>query len=96
MFGRYDDKSFRAQLEKNLSWLRQRILNLDDYVPREEFDALQERQNNLLLEKKSLQAECSALKNYAASLKDELSAAENNLLSLFINRCFLLQHERVL
>lgn len=79
MFGRYDDKSFKEQLEKNLSWLRQKILNLDDYIPREKFEALQEQQNDLLLEKKSLQAECSALKNYANNLKDELSEAEKNL-----------------
>ena len=46
MFGRYDDKSFREQLEKNLSWLRRAILNLDDYVPREDYEKLLERQKD--------------------------------------------------
>lgn len=57
MFGRYDDKSFREQLEKNLTWLRQEILNLDDYVPREEFDSLRERERTLSRNIDSLQIE---------------------------------------
>lgn len=76
MFGRYDDKSFREQLEKNLTWLRRAILNLDDYVAREEFVALQEREKTLSRERKSLQAECDALKNFSESLKEDLSAAK--------------------
>lgn len=46
MFGRYDDKSFKEQLEKNLTWLRQAILNLDDYVPREDYEKLLARQKD--------------------------------------------------
>jgi len=57
MFGRYDDKSFKEQLEKNLTWLRQAILNLDDYVPREEFDSLRERERTLSRNVDSLQIE---------------------------------------
>ncbi len=57
MFGRYDDKSFREQLEKNLTWLRQAILNLDDYVPREDYDSLRERERTLSRNVDSLQIE---------------------------------------
>lgn len=57
MFGRYDDKSFREQLEKNLTWLRQAILNLDDYVPREDYDSLRERERTLSRNIDSLQIE---------------------------------------
>lgn len=46
MFGRYDDKSFKEQLEKNLTWLRRAILNLDDYVPREDYEKLLARQKD--------------------------------------------------
>ncbi|MBR4642891.1 MAG: hypothetical protein IKO74_09295 [Selenomonadaceae bacterium] len=62
MFGRYDDKSFKEQLEKNLSWLRQKILNLDDYIPREKFEALQEELEALSREKISLERNCEHLR----------------------------------
>lgn len=79
MFGRFDDADFKRQLEKNLSWLRRAILNLDDYVPREEFATLQEHEKVLSREKKSLQAECAALKNYAKTLEEDLVTADEKL-----------------
>ena len=75
MFGRFDDADFKRQLEKNLSWLRRAILNLDDYVPLEEFATLQEREKVLLREKNSLQVEL-------ATSTRRLEAAEENLRGL--------------
>lgn len=81
MFGRYDEKTFREQLEKNLSWLRRRILNLDDYVPREEVESLKNNLAVISRERDNLQAQCKDLKNYAASLDDELSTMKDYLLT---------------
>ena len=76
MFGRYDDKTFKEQLEKNLSWLRQKILNLDDYVSREEFEALKEELAALSREKNSLQSESERLTQENNFLEEKLLAAE--------------------
>ncbi|MBQ6296249.1 MAG: hypothetical protein IJK81_00885 [Selenomonadaceae bacterium] len=78
MFGRYDDKSFREQLEKNLSWLRREILNLDDYVPREEFDSLREREDSLREREKTLSREKNSLQVELATSTRRLEAAEKN------------------
>ena len=86
MFGRYDDKTFREQLEKNLSWLRQKIFNLDDYVSREEFEASLEREKILSREKNSLQAERDNFRRE----RDEL----RNVIEDLRNECEALNHER--
>lgn len=41
-----NDDVFKKLLKKNLPWLRRTILNLDDYILREDYDELLERQKD--------------------------------------------------
>lgn len=86
MFGRYDDKSFREQLEKNLTWLRRAILNLDDYVERKDYDELLDRQKDfdelrrvnsqLKLNSENLSRENNYLRQRKESLSREISSLQ--------------------
>ena len=87
----YDDQ-FKRQLEKNLPWLRRAILNLNDYVEREDYDELLDRQKDfddlrrvngqLKLNFENLQREKDSLIQHEEILSDKVDAllAEKNSL----------------